>query len=225
MAQPVKRIFIPLFVLLSMSCAFFEHIISPSVPTAGALQLSPTDEVSTPTDEVLLPTVEALPSPTQTLLPASVPVSPTPTLTPDPTPSPSPQSLESTVIIGGWELLYNPSHWEEIARENVDSNRATTWGEPGLIHHRFEGCLLRINLGMGVPSDWRKDQSNRMLGNLELQVEAWTDGNGIPVLTVYHYPPDNWEEYWRLELVIEQNPHACIEAAEALIANSPGPIH
>lgn len=225
MKKLATRILLSLVLLPALSCAFFQQIVSPTQPaeTIEPPQLSLPATVPAPTETSISPTSPPPTPTTPAASPSPLPVTPTPTPTLAPTLTPTQQNEVLSVIIAGWELLYNPSDWEVVFNGDTEDIRSTTWNEPGLQHRRFEGCLLRVNMGMGAPFDWKKEQVNRTIGSLELQVEAWTNGNGIPVLTVYHYPPDNWDKYWRLELVIFENPHACIEAAESTLAHSPGP--
>ena len=120
-------------------------------------------------------------------------------------------------------LTYDPSVWQ--VEFKVGAGSAMSGQDVyDLIHIQF-GCILHDNLGHGVPETWTSTQYLQQLGTIEYQVEKWVDTTtGEAVLVVYHYPPGNWENYSRIELVIDGNPDACISAAETVLGLSEADI-
>jgi hypothetical protein len=120
-------------------------------------------------------------------------------------------------------LTYDPSVWQ--VEFKVGAGSAMSGQDVyDLIHIQF-GCILHDNLGHGVPETWTSTQYLQQLGTIEYQVEKWVDTTtGEAVLVVYHYPPGNWENYRRIELVIDGNPDACISAAETVLGLSEADI-
>ena len=162
--------------------------------------------------------------------PAGAPVPPAPSPTPvemfTPTPeAPTPEITGTQepplVQIGFFDsiyLRYDPGVWEAI--NAAPDEQLNQKGEPvySLRHRTIPGCTLHDNLGRGVPPSWELDITGRNIGGLEFRVEAWTDTEiRQPVLTVYQYPPGEGAAGKRIELVIEQDPQACIESAEEVL--------
>jgi hypothetical protein len=140
------------------------------------------------------------------------------------TPELAPTGEAPLVQIGFFDsmyLRYDPEQWE--AGSGTPEERLNERGEPihRLQHLSIPGCILHDNLGRGAPPSWQLDVTNRTIGSLEFRVEAWTDTElGQPVLTVYQYPPAEGALGKRIELVIEQEPEACIQSAEEVLALS-----
>lgn len=151
-----------------------------------------------------------------------VPALPSPTLPPEaPTPE-TPGTQEPPLVqIGFFDSLYlryDPGVWEpETETPDAQLNER---GEPihWLRHRMVPGCFLHDNLGRGAPPSWELVVTERTIGGLEFRVEAWTDTEiQQPVLTVYQYPPGEAATGKRIELVIGQEPEACIESAEEVL--------
>jgi hypothetical protein len=153
-------------------------------------------------------------------LPTMLPVIPTETTAPTAAPVLSKAQIGYSRVT---YLTYDPSVWQ--VEFKVGAGSAMSGQDVyDLIHIQF-GCILHDNLGHGVPETWTSTQYLQQLGTIEYQVEKWVDTTtGEAVLVVYHYPPGNWENYRRIELVIDGNPDACISAAETVLGLSEADI-
>ena len=117
------------------------------------------------------------------------------------------------------ELTYDPSVWQAVLQA---SGNQTTHGQDAyeLIHQQY-GCSLHDNLGHGVPETWTVSENISVINDVEFQVTQWVDSTtGEAVLVVYHTPPNDWENYHRVELVIDGHASECIQAAESVIGLS-----
>lgn len=123
-----------------------------------------------------------------------------------------------------WYVIYDSSLWESKVQQNYSDGTPikNLDGEKieELIHKQLN-CRLIENLGRGAPETWHKYVYEKKLGTTTYQVEEWTDTiSGKQVLIVYHYPPKSWDNYRRLELIIDDDAEKCIRDAEELIMQS-----
>lgn len=118
-------------------------------------------------------------------------------------------------------VRYDPQVWEVF--DETPDGQSNQKGEPiqRLQHRTIPGCLLHENLGRGVPPSWELQVTDRVIGSLEYRVEEWTDtAVRKQVLIVYQYPPGESVIGKRIELVIDEQPEACIRSAEDVLALS-----
>ena len=95
-------------------------------------------------------------------------------------------------------LTYDPAKW------NTEKFNWAGGSYEILINKKY-GCILRDNEPMGTPENWQKNVFTKQVGNLTYEINSWTNiEDGITLLMIYHYPPGNFENYRRIELVNHQ---------------------
>lgn len=114
-------------------------------------------------------------------------------------------------------LRFDPSKWDVI---EMDSFYQTEAGESvsSLQHKEFPECNIQNNWGRTLSPDYEKNITEKVIGNLDYQLETWSDPTGKPYLTVYQYSPTDW--IVRIELLIGSEPDICIQEAEEVLAFS-----
>lgn len=114
-------------------------------------------------------------------------------------------------------VRYDPSVWDAIEMDPVYQTEA---GEPvsSLQHKDFPYCNIHNNWGHGMSPDYEFSINNKIIGDLDYQLETWSDPPGKPILTVYQHSPTEW--IVRIELSIGSEPDVCIQDAEEVLAIS-----
>ncbi|MFC1923611.1 hypothetical protein ACFLY4_10030 [Chloroflexota bacterium] len=114
-------------------------------------------------------------------------------------------------------VRYDPSIWDVI---EMDPVYQTEEGEPvsSLQHKDFPECSIHNNWGRTLSPDYKKNVIEKVIGNLDYQLETWSDPTGKPYLTVYQHSPIDW--IVRIELLIGSEPDVCIQDAEDVLAIS-----
>jgi hypothetical protein len=167
--------------------------------------------------ETLVPNLEPK---TPTMKSSEEPQTPVETILPVSSPAETDTNKQPIAQIGAFRsifLRYDPAEWEtfdEFQTTNPSGERTES------LRHKFiAGCVLHENFGRGAPQNWRREDTNRQIGDLVFRVEMWTDTSTHKTpLVVYQYPAN--EMLIRVELVVNDKPKLCIENAESIIARS-----
>jgi len=114
-------------------------------------------------------------------------------------------------------LVYDNVVWN--AYTNFSDGHMNNDGEEiYILEHRIYGCQIQENLGHGVPENWVEETYIKQIGQVNYQVEMWTDTSiDQPVLIVYQYPPESSQNYLRIELTISDHAEECISDAEEVL--------
>lgn len=92
-------------------------------------------------------------------------------------------------------LTYDPAKWDA---------KKINWsgGSFEILINKKYGCIIHDNEPRGTPENWKKSVFNKQVGNLTYEINSWTNTlDGITYLIIYHYPPGNYDNFRRIELV------------------------
>ena len=199
--------------LFGTSCSYKS---TPNLSPTVVSVIAATSFTSSPT-KTPIPT---LITKTSTVKPSVNPQTPVATVLPPPSSTKALTKEQPIAQIGAFRsiyLHYDPAEWEtfdEFHTTNPSGERTES------LRHKFiAGCILHENFGRGAPQSWRREDTNRQIGDLVFRVEMWTDMTTHKTpLVVYSYQVN--EMNIRIELVVSEKPKLCIENAESIIAQS-----
>ena len=132
-----------------------------------------------------------------------------------------PEDLVQVGFGSTFYLRYSPQVWEKFPDAWVPASNMEGIPLESIRLSGRSGCILRGNVGRGVPVYYQLSVSSRRIGSLDFRLESWSDPSrgGMPVLTIYQYPNDGYTDT-RVELWYDDQPGSCEQAAERVLERS-----
>lgn len=155
---------------------------------------------------LLLPMLLALSCASNDLAPTSVPMSVQHLGLPFPV-SVSEDAWQIDHSSGRMSLAYDDSTWESTYFDQIEP--LLYEGGPVLRHRDIEGCYLSLNVGGGVPLDWRLQTEEIQLGRRQFSKAEFRNGAEVLQFVIY-------EQLFRV--VPGDDFEGCIEAVENVLA-------
>lgn len=109
---------------------------------------------------------------------------------------------------GERSLKFDPSQWKTIYFDEIEPLHYE--GGPVLQYQQMDDCVLSLNVGGGVPMDWRLNTTEVQLGEHIFKKTIFRDSSGEVQFVIYN-------ELFRVAYGYEQD--GCLEAIEKVLGS------
>ena len=103
-------------------------------------------------------------------------------------------------------LIFDVSQWASISFDHIEPLYYE--GGPALQHRAWEDCVLSLNIGGGLPMDWRKQSDEVQVDKHIFEQATFYDAQGDVQFVIY-------DQLFRVTFGDEQG--TCLQAVESVL--------
>lgn len=106
------------------------------------------------------------------------------------------------------QIQFDTTRWESTQFDTITP--LFYEGGPVLVHKEIDGCKLSLNFGGGVPMDWSLEREAFLLGDHEIPLVSFYDGDGELQFVIYDA---------LLRVTFGYDVDGCLQEAEVVMSN------